>query len=59
MGAGLSMGVDGFLASAEWCGEDVDGEGGRIVGVTKGGEWAVWDLSRIEGGGRTIPVERG
>jgi hypothetical protein len=59
MGVGLSMGVDGFMASAEWCGEDVDGEGGRIVGITKGGEWAVWDLGRIEGGGRTIPVERG
>lgn len=59
MGVGLSMGVDGFITSAEWCGEDVDGEGGRIVGVTKGGEWAVWDLGKIEGGGRTIPVERG
>jgi len=59
MGAGLSMGVDGLMASAEWCGDDVDGEGGRIVGITKGGEWAVWDLTRIEGGGRTIPVERG
>ncbi len=59
MGVGLSLGTDGFLASAEWCGDDVDGEGGRIVGVTRGGEWAVWDLSRIEGGGRTVPVERG
>jgi WD40 repeat protein len=59
MGVGLSMGVDGFMASAEWCGDDVDGEGGRFVAVTKGGEWAVWDLTRIEGGGRTIPVEKG
>jgi hypothetical protein len=59
VGVGLSMGVDGLLASAEWCGDDVDGEGGRIVGITRGGEWAVWDLSKIEGGGRTIPVERG
>lgn len=59
IGVGLSMGVDGLLACAEWCGDDVDGEGGRIVGITKGGEWAVWDLSKIEGGGRTIPVERG
>jgi hypothetical protein len=59
MGVGLSMGIDGFLASAEWCGYDIDGEGGRIVGITKGGEWAVWDLGRIEGGGRTVPVERG
>jgi len=49
----------GLTASAEWTGEDIDGEGGRIVACTKGGEWAVWDLSRIEGGGRTIPVERG
>jgi hypothetical protein len=59
MGVGLSLGTDGFLASAEWCGDDVDGEGGRIVGVTRGGEWAVWDLTKIEGGGRTVPVERG
>ena len=59
MGVGLSMGVDGILASAEWCGDDVDGEGGRIVGITRGGEWAVWDLLRIEGGGRTVPIERG
>ena len=59
MGVGLSMGVDGYLVNAEWCGDDVDGEGGRIVAVTKGGEWAVWDLSRIEGGGRTVPIERG
>jgi WD40 repeat protein len=59
MGLGLSMGVEGLLAGAEWCSDSVDGEGGRIVAVTKGGEWAVWDLTRIEGGGRTIPVERG
>jgi hypothetical protein len=59
MGVGLSIGVGAFLASAEWCSDDVDGEGGRIVAVTKGGEWAVWDLSKVEGGGRTIPVERG
>jgi hypothetical protein len=59
MGVGLSIGTDGFLASAEWCGDDVEGEGGRICAVTKGGEWAVWDLTRIEGGGRTVPVERG
>lgn len=59
MGIGLSMGVDGFLVNAEWCGDEIDGEGGRIVAVTKGGEWAVWDLFRIEGGGRTVPVERG
>ena len=59
VGVGLSIGVGGLLAWAEWCGDDVDGEGGRIVGITRGGEWAVWDLSKIEGGGRTIPVERG
>lgn len=59
MGVGLSLGTGGFLASAEWCGDDVDREGGRICAVTEGGEWAVWDLSRIEGGGRTVPVERG
>lgn len=59
MGVGLSIGVGGFLASAEWCGEDIDGEGGKIVAVTRGGEWAIWDLIRIEGGGRTIPIERG
>ena len=59
MGVGLSMGVNGFLASVEWSGEDVDEEGGRIVVDTKGGEWAVWDLNRIEGGGRIIPMERG
>ena len=58
-GLGLSMGVDGLLASAEWCSDSVDGEGGRIAAVTRGGEWAVWDLTKIEGGGRTIPVERG
>lgn len=36
-----------------------DEEGGRIVGDTKGGEWAVWDLHRIEGGGSIMPLERG
>jgi WD40 repeat protein len=58
-GIGLSFGVDGLLVNAEWCGDDIDGQGGRIVAVTKGGEWAVWDLGRIEGGGRTVPIERG
>jgi WD40 repeat protein len=59
MGSGLSAGINSFLASAEWCGGDIDRDLGRIVAVTKGGEWAIWDLSRIEGAGRTIPVERG
>ena len=59
MGVGLSMGPAGLLANVEWCGDDVDGAGGRICGVTKGGEWAVWDLSRIEGGARTVPIEQG
>lgn len=59
MGVGLSLGTNGLLVNAEWCGDDVDGQTGRIVAVTKGGEWAVWDLSRIEGGGRTVPIEQG
>jgi WD40 repeat protein len=59
MGVGLSNGIGSFLASAEWCAGDIDKEFGRIVAVTKGGEWAVWDLSRIEGAGRTVPVEKG
>jgi hypothetical protein len=59
MGVGLSLGLGGLLANVEWCGDDVDGAGGRICGVTRGGEWAVWDLNRIEGGGRTVPIEQG